>query len=143
MAVPDILINEIDARGGESDDLEFVELYDGGTGNTDLSGLVLVFYDGDTDTSYYAMDLDGYATDENGLFVAGNASVNTVFLTFANQTLQNGADGVALYVGDAGDFPNGTAVTTVNLVDAMVYDTGQDDDAGTSGAAQQRAAPGG
>ena len=51
-------------------------------------------------------------------------------LTFADNLLQNGADAVALYMGDATDFPNGTAVTATNLVDALVYDTNDGDDAG-------------
>uniref|UniRef100_UPI001177F01A endonuclease/exonuclease/phosphatase family protein n=1 Tax=Calothrix rhizosoleniae TaxID=888997 RepID=UPI001177F01A len=36
------------------------------------------------------------------------------------------------YVGNATDFPNGTAVTTTNLIDAVVYDTNDADDAGLS-----------
>ena len=43
--------------------------------------------------------------------------------------MQNGQDAVALYVGSAASFPNGTAITTSNLLDAVVYDTGQADDA--------------
>jgi predicted extracellular nuclease len=44
--------------------------------------------------------------------------------------LQNGADAVAIYASDAADFPNGTALTTDNLVDAIVYDTDDADDTG-------------
>ncbi|PIE19304.1 MAG: hypothetical protein CSA66_02510, partial [Proteobacteria bacterium] len=33
-------------------------------------------------------------------------------------------------MGDADDFPSGTPVTTTNLIDAVVYDTGDDDDDG-------------
>ena len=43
--------------------------------------------------------------------------------------LQNGADAVALYADDASNFPNGTPVTTTNLLDAIVYDTSDADDA--------------
>ena len=35
-----------------------------------------------------------------------------VDLVFAGNLLQNGEDAVALYIGDAAGFPNGTAVTT-------------------------------
>jgi hypothetical protein len=44
--------------------------------------------------------------------------------------LQNGADAVALFAGNATDFPNGTVVSTTNLIDAMVYDTDDADDPG-------------
>lgn len=128
--LPNVFINEADADNAGSDTLEFVELFDGGTGNTALDGLVLVFFNGNGDTSYTALDLDGMATDANGYFVAGNSAVAGVDLVFPNNGLQNGADAIALYVGDATDFPNGTAVTTTGLIDALVYDTNDADDAG-------------
>ena len=43
---------------------------------------------------------------------------------------RNGADAVAVYIGDAADFPNGTPVNGSGLVDALVYDTNDGDDAG-------------
>jgi len=128
---PDVVINEVDADTPGSDMLEFVELYDGGMGNTALDGLVVVFFNGNGDVSYNAFDLDGFSCDANGFFLMGNSAVTpTPSLTFSNNGLQNGADAVALYVGDATDFPNGTPVTTTNLVDAIVYDTNDGDDAG-------------
>ena len=44
--------------------------------------------------------------------------------------MQNGADAVAIYADDAANFPSGTAVTTTNLIDSIVYDTSDADDAG-------------
>lgn len=130
-AVPTpLVINETDADTPGDDVLEFVELYDGGLGNTSLTGLVLVLYNGNGDISYAAFDLDGRTTDANGIFVLGNAGVTGVDLTFNANILQNGADAVALYQANGSDFPNGTAVTTANLLDAIVYDTSDADDAG-------------
>ncbi|MEA3350149.1 MAG: choice-of-anchor D domain-containing protein, partial [Chloroflexota bacterium] len=129
-AVDSILINEVDADTPGSDSAEFIELYDGGDGDTDLTGLVLVFYNGSDDQSYRSFDLDGESTDADGYFVLGNSGMAGVDLTFGNGTLQNGADAVALYIGDAADFPDYTALTTNNLLDAIVYDTGQSDGAG-------------
>ena len=123
-----IVINEVDADTPGSDSAEFVELFDGGAGNTSLDGLVAVFYNGNGDTSYAAFDLDDFSTDNNGFFVLGNEGVANVGLTLSNGTLQNGADAVAIYQGNASDFPNDTPVTTDNLVDAIVYDTNDDDD---------------
>lgn len=126
---PSITINEVDADTPGTDSAEFVELYDGGAGNTSLKGLSVVFYNGSNDVSYQVFDLDDFSTDANGFFVLGNADVANVGLTFSNNTLQNGADAVALYRADAADFPDGTPVTTANLIDAIVYDTSDADDA--------------
>ena len=65
-------------------------------------------------------------TDANGYFTLGNPGVPGVDLIFDPGEfglLQNGADAVALYAGNATDFPNGTTVTTTNLQDAIVYGT--------------------
>ena len=123
-----IIINEIDVDTVGSDVLEFVELY--GPPNTELDGMILVFYNGNGDTSYSAIDLDGETTNANGFFVAGNAAVANVSVVFSSNGLQNGADAVALYTGNGADFPNGTPVTNVNLIDALVYDTNDADDVG-------------
>ncbi len=122
------LINEVDSDQSGTDTGEFVELY--GTPGTSLNGLVIVFYNGGGDISYAAFDLDGFTLDFNGLFVLGNSAVPGVDLVFANNLLQNGADAVALYTANASDFPVNTPATTTNLVDAMVYDTSDADDAG-------------
>ncbi|MEO1050397.1 MAG: endonuclease/exonuclease/phosphatase family protein [Bacteroidota bacterium] len=124
-----VLINEIDADGVSSDEDEFIELYDGGVGNTSLDGLVVVLYNGSTDVSYRAIDLDGFTTNTQGYFVLGNAAITQAEIVFPNSTLQNGADAVALYEADATDFPNGTAISTTDLIDAIVYDTNDGDDA--------------
>ncbi len=125
-----VIINELDSDTPGDDAAEFVELFDGGSGNTSLTGLVVVFFNGATDVSYRAIDLDLFSTNAAGYFTIGNAAVPGVDLTFPNNTLQNGQDAVALYTGDATSFPNGTAVTTGNLSDAIVYDTNDADDPG-------------
>ncbi|MFC4634449.1 T9SS type A sorting domain-containing protein [Dokdonia ponticola] len=124
-----LVINELDADTAGSDTLEFIELYDGGTGNTSLSGFVIVLYNGNGDASYNAFDLDGFTTNADGYFVMGNAAVVNVDFVVPNNTFQNGADAVGLYEGDATSFPNGTMVTTAGLIDALVYDTNDSDDA--------------
>ncbi len=125
-----MIINEVDADQTGTDANEFIELYDGGAGNTVLTGLVVVLYAGDdTDASYAAYDLDSYSTDANGYFVIGSATVpNVDLIAFTTNGIQNGEDAVALFIGDDTDFPNGTAVTTTNLVDALVYGTNDPDD---------------
>lgn len=123
-----IIINEVDSDTDGIDRLEFVELYDGGIGNTPLDGLVVVFFDGLTDTSYRAFSLNGRVTNPSGYFVLGNNLVIGRDITFDDDFLQNGADAVALYFGAVSSFPNGTPITTANLADAIVYDTSDADD---------------
>jgi len=134
VSLAQVVINEVDADQTSTDTAEFVELYDGGAGSTDLSGHVLVFFNGNGDTSYEAFDLDGYSTSASGFFVlcgdAANVANCDLDVSPESNLIQNGADAVALYVGDASSFPSGTPVTTDNLVDALVYDTADDDDAG-------------
>ncbi|MDZ4754920.1 MAG: hypothetical protein SGJ11_10550 [Phycisphaerae bacterium] len=135
-----VVINETDADQIGTDSSEFIELYDGGVGNTPLDGLVIVLWNGSNDSAYNAFDLDGKSTNANGYFVLGNAAVTTALLdagfveaellTFNNDSLQNGQDGVGLYTGDASSFPNGTPVTADGIRDAVVYDTNDADDAG-------------
>jgi hypothetical protein len=129
-----LVINEMDCDTPTfptNDDLEFIELFDGGVGNQSLAGYCLVFYNGGSsvnpcspgNTSYFAVDLTG-STDVNGYYVVGNPNVvPTPAQTFPLNTLQNGADGIALYFAPASAFPNGTVVTAVNLADAVCYDT--------------------
>jgi hypothetical protein len=65
-----VMINELDADTPGSDAAEFVELYDGGVGNTPLTGLTVVFYKGEDDTVYAAFDLDNYSRCERLLLSA-------------------------------------------------------------------------
>ncbi len=127
-----VIINEVDADTPGVDAAEFVELFDGGSGETSLDGLSLVFYNGADDAVYGSVDLDGLVTDTDGFIVicgdaADIAALCGIDLGFS---FQNGADAVALYQGDATAFPNGTAITLNGLVDALVYDTSDADDAG-------------
>ena len=130
----EVLINETDADQTSTDTGEFVELYDGGTGNTSLTGLTVVLYNGSSDTSYNAIPLDGYTTDADGYFVlCGDSSQVAncdLDLIPDSNLIQNGQDAIALYAAASDDFPNGTAVTTTDLIDAVVYDTNDADDPG-------------
>ena len=140
VAGANVIINEIDADTPGSDTLEFVELFDGGAGNTPLDGLVVVFYTGpdantpanEVDKSYTAFELDGYRTNAAGYFTLGNPdvvpAVNLPFLPGEFGLLQNGPDAVALYVGDDSDFPFATPLHTMDLQDAIVYGTDDADD---------------
>ena len=127
---PDVLINEVDSDTPGTDTLEFIELYDGGDGNVALDGLTVVLFNGSDDKSYDSFDLDGYTTDADGYFVLGNSDVAGVDVIFGSNGLQNGADAVAVVLGDSTDFPNDTPIPPAGIVDAIVYDTNDPDDPG-------------
>ncbi len=131
---PKIVINELDSDQSGIDSMEFVELYDGGVGNASLNGYFVVFFNGNAanNGSYSSFDLDGMQTNAAGFFVLGNTGVTpTPDVTFSNNTLQNGPDGVGLYHYTAAElaiapnpWPNNSAPTTSHLRDAIVYNTG-------------------
>jgi len=125
-----IVINEFDSDSPSTDDKEFIELKSS-TPNFSLNGYVLVLFNGtgsQANLSYYVIDLDGYTTDINGIIVIGNSLVSPVpEKILPDNIFQNGPDGVGLYIGSSTDFPNLTPATTTNLIDALVYDTGDAD----------------
>jgi hypothetical protein len=127
-----LLINEVDSdttNTPTTDHSEFVELYDSSGGSVSLAGYVLVFYNGNGNRPYRVEDLDAYSTSPTGYFVAG--AVAGAQLVIPGNTIQNGVDAVALYLGNGTDFVTGAAgtpPTTTNLVDAVVYKTGADTD---------------
>ncbi|MBC8756394.1 endonuclease [Kordia sp. YSTF-M3] len=128
-----VVINEIDCDTPGTDTGEFIELKSS-VPNFTLDGYVLVLFNGSSsgnDSSYFALDLDGQTTDVNGLLLIGSSTVSPIpQLIIGANTIQNGADAVAIYQADASDFPQGTQATTTDLVDAIVYDTGEADDVG-------------
>lgn len=120
-----VVINEIDADTPSTDVKEFIELKSA-TPFFALDGYVLVFFNasstGTLNQSYLAIDLDGLVTDGNGIIMLGNAQVVPApSYLIPDNTIQNGPDGVAIYLGDAADFPLNTTGTSANLVDAFVY----------------------
>lgn len=123
--------------------MEFLELYDGGVGNTSLANHVLVFYNGSGNVAYRAIDLDGMSTDADGFFLVANVAVPGISERVSANTgvvipsngLQNSEEGLALYSGLDGDYfttsSSGGQVPTkpgdvdltngAAIVDALVY----------------------
>ena len=125
-----IFINELDSDTPSTDTKEFIELKST-TPFFPLDNYVLVLFNGtgsNINKSYYVIDLDGYSTDINGIFVIGNQLVSPVpDKLLSDSIFQNGPDGVGLYLGSSLDFPNLTNATSINLIDALVYDTSDAD----------------
>lgn len=125
-----LFINELDSDTPSTDDKEFIELKST-VPNFSLNGYVIVLFNGTgtlINRSYYVIDLTGFSTDVNGIFVLGNNLVAPVPDKYLpDSIIQNGPDGVGLYLGSSSDFPNNTLATTTNLVDAIVYGTNDPD----------------
>jgi hypothetical protein len=134
-AVLPVVINEVDSDSPGTDAAEFIELYNNSNQAVSLDGVVLVLYNGGTtavpsQASYLTLNLTGETIPANGFLVVGNPGVTNVSsVTFSTNTLQNGSDAVALYVGNAASYPNGTLANAAPgyLVDAVVYETSDDD----------------
>ena len=133
-AASPVVINEVDPDTQGADVAEFIELYNTSGAPVALDGLVVVLFNGDANSrSYRAFDLDGEVIPGNGYFIICTDPANVPNCDLSDPTvsqdlIQNGEDAVALYQGDAADFPNGTTATTVNLIDAVVYESGADPD---------------
>ena len=122
-----IVINEIDPDTNSTDVKEFIELKSN-VPNFALDGYVVVFYNAGSSSpysgtsSYYAIDLDGLVTDGNGIILLGNPQVTpSASLIIPQNTIQNGPDAVAIYLGSASDFPINTTAIATNLIDALAY----------------------
>ena len=128
-----VFINEVNAENltvdGNFDDLtEFVELFTP-SGNVSLEGLVLVFYNGGDQSSYNVFDLNELSTNEAGFLVIGSAGVAgvTAETTLPANSIQNGADAVAIVAGVVSAFPNDSGFpASESIVDAVVYETDED-----------------
>ena len=131
-----VVINEVDSDQTDTDAAEFVELYNAGTTTADLSGHALVFFNGSDDLSYDpAFDLDGVTIAAGEYYVICGDAANVANCDMevgagTTNLIQNGADAVALVMGDATDFPNDTAAPTSGVIDAIVYGTGDADATG-------------
>lgn len=123
-----VMINEVDADTPGTDKAEFIELYNNSTSSIALTDYELVLYNGSVDAAYSSISLTGQTIPAKGYFVicGDTATVDNCDLDSlpSSNAIQNGADAVALYNGV---HPSG--ISTDNLVDALVYDTDDSDDA--------------
>jgi hypothetical protein len=123
-----IKIVEIDADQTSTDDMEFLEILTESS-NQSLNGYIVVFYNGSDNESYRTLDLTGFSSDSNGYFIIGSDLFPGADIIMGpDNTIQNGADAIAVYNASAANFPDDTPVTSSGLVDAVVYGTSDDDD---------------
>ncbi len=123
-----IRINEVDVDQTGTDVNEFVEILSDSP-NFSMDGYIVVFYNGSDDESYKTVDLTGYSSDSEKFLILGGSGIPDVDIVIGtSNAIQNGPDAIAIYQDSASNFPNGTPVTSVNLIDAIVYGTNDDDD---------------
>lgn len=119
-----VVINEIDADQPGTDTKEFIELKST-TPFFNLDNYFLVFYNGTTGLgtlSYNTIDLTGFTTDANGIFLIGNNLVTpSPSIILPANALQNGPDAVGLYTGNPNNYPINTPANATNLIDAIAY----------------------
>ncbi len=122
-----LVINELDSDTTSGDSAEFVEV-GAGVANVSLEGYTLVFFNGAlaNNPAYFQVHL---AAKTNSVSLLLTGPVTGSSIPWSNGILQNGADAVAIYQGRAASFPNGFLPTTTRLLDALVYDTNDSDDA--------------
>lgn len=127
-----LLINEVNPNTpGSAEDMEYIELYHTSNGSVSLAGYWLVLFNGKNNLAYSILNLKGYNTDKNGYFLVGsNKMTPKPHIPLRPNTIQNGADAIALYYrpGKVGYTLN-MPVTADGLVDAMVYVSQARDDA--------------
>jgi endonuclease I len=126
-----LVINELNSDSPGYDDREFIELRSE-TAYFPLDGFIVVLFNGSEngmDASYFTIDLSGFSTDINGIFLIGSSTVSPAPQYFIDgNVIQNGADAVAIYHDSVENFLYEAPATTTNLIDALAYDTSDADD---------------
>jgi len=122
-SAPNILINEVDAVGTA----EFIELY--GTAGASLNNVTVVLYQGSDNTIYDLIDLSAFNMPASGYFLIGDATLPAPDVILPANSLHDDASAVAVYFSNVSNFTVGDALTTTDLIDALVYDSGQADNA--------------
>lgn len=117
---PTILINQVSADPQDATLLGLVELFDGGTGAIDLSGLSLVLFHRASDEVSAAFDLDGFRTGDDGSFLLGSNTLSPEpDLTFDRPLPLAEVTGVALVVGNADEMAAGTTLALSTALDVL------------------------
>ncbi|XP_069590509.1 uncharacterized protein [Ranitomeya imitator] len=130
-ASPVLLISEVNPNTpGSAEDTEFVELYHTSDSSVSLAGYWLVLFNGKNNLAYSVISLTGHYTDKNGYLLVGSARMTPKpHILLRPNTIQNGADAVALYYRPGKAYVVNMPVTADGLVDAVVYVSQARDDA--------------
>ncbi|MEZ4863123.1 MAG: ExeM/NucH family extracellular endonuclease [Caldilineaceae bacterium] len=97
--------------------LQALYLSDGGSGDTPLDGLVVLLFSPTDNTVIAAQALDGLRTADIGLLTLREGDLFTAELAQPPTADR----GVALYRGTPDDFTTGSALSTADLADQIIY----------------------
>ncbi|KAL7874853.1 hypothetical protein SRHO_G00058230 [Serrasalmus rhombeus] len=121
-----LMISEVNSDNPSLDTREFVELYYLGGSSVSLDGYTLVFYNGNGNKAYRVVDLSGHHTDQHGFFLVGSAELQPrPAVPLPPNSVQNGPDAIALYGPSWTPVVEGGNVSSVGLLDAIVYTSGK------------------
>lgn len=117
---PAVVINEFDISDEGAG--QYVELFDGGVGNTSLNGLALVLLQGGSGTVYATpTPLDNMVTNVQGYFLLATSSFTGAHnMTIANMR-HEGVNAIAVYNFTVRRLELGSDVSDQGLLDAVVY----------------------
>ncbi|KAI4898052.1 hypothetical protein NFI96_002824 [Prochilodus magdalenae] len=121
-----LMISEVNSDNPKFDEREFVELYYLGGSSISLNGYALVFYNGNGNKAYRVVDLSGHHTDKDGFFLVGSAELQPrPAVPLPPNSVQNGPDAIALYGPSWNPVVEGGNLSSVGLLDAIVYTSGK------------------
>ena len=116
------IISEVDADQTGTDDQEFVEIQTE-FANQSLNGMIAVFYNGSSDTSYRTVDLTGFASDDNGYFLLGSDAVAGADITATVQLFNASANHHASIVNGV-EIPAGSTLAPIGGDAKVVLEAG-------------------
>jgi uncharacterized protein len=116
-----VLINQVGTDPTAPSQLSWIELFDGGVGDVDLTGLTVVIFDRNAGTIIATYGLDGVRTDESGSLVLGASTLaSPPAIAFDTPLLLNDTGGIALVAGDGAEFVAGEPIDLALAQDALV-----------------------
>ncbi|CAH1244718.1 Hypp7365 [Branchiostoma lanceolatum] len=120
---PKVVINEFSANNPSSAK-EFVELYNPGTSVVTLDSVYIVFYNGENNLAYLAIDLSGYTIRPNDYFIIAPDNPTLIpdhKLDKYDDAILGGEGGIGLYYDPGGSYFVGMPLTFNYLIDGIVY----------------------
>jgi hypothetical protein len=109
------------------DTREFVELHLGGARGAAVTGYVLVAFDHVSGASVGAVDIAATVSSDELILMRGpgvtptGAIPTASIIDYPAAFMPNTQGGIAVYQGSVADFPLGTPVSEIRLIDAVVY----------------------
>jgi hypothetical protein len=116
-----VWIDQVGGNPSSTDQLGYIQLFDGGAGESPLNGLVVVVSHADDNLVQAVYPLTALRTDANGYFVLGSSTLTPPpDLAFSAETLLADVSLVALYAAEGISLTVGAALPTAPVLDAVL-----------------------